>query len=184
VTHAATESHYKGRLAEVKVLGQFAAWGCEVAPVLGENTSCDLLALRAGNPCAYRVEVKAASFRGKSRWPVATIGGGGGSSGGNRKHTPIDTDRFDILAVYCEEWDLVFAWWASQIDVKHSWTLTRERQAAAITDGAELDLVEVAVMEEREVGGLCLCGVCGAMHSDARPSLADSADHSLADSGM
>src|SRR5688572_22292462 len=102
VTYQSHSSHIKGRLAEVKALAHFTSWGCEVAPVLGDNTSCDMVVLYDGMP--LRVEVKSGVLRKGSKVPMATLGSK------KTRSMPVDVGRFDLLAVYLDAEDTVMVW--------------------------------------------------------------------------
>lgn len=154
----ADEKHIKGRLAEVKALAHFASWGCEVAPVLGDNTSCDLVVLKDGVP--FRVEVKSAQTPGKRRVnPAVTV-----SSNTHRRadgtlpNKDVDLSKFDLLASYVPGEDKVYVWRSRDIEAKKTFTLTDERKKLSIQSGD--DLVESAVTREGHLDGLCLCREC------------------------
>lgn len=153
----ADEKHAKGRLAEVKALAHFASWGCEVAPVLGDNTSCDLVVLKDGTP--FRVEVKSAQAPTSRRTnPSVTL-----SSNTHRRasgllpNKPVDLSKFDLLAIYDPTQDKVYVWRSNSIEVKKTFSLTEERRSQSL--GSE-DLVEGPSPAERHLDGLCLCRDC------------------------
>lgn len=161
----ADEKHAKGRLAELKALTHFAAWGCEVAPVLGDNTTCDLVVLYEGRP--YRVEVKSAQApSARRRNPAVTI-----SSNTHRRadgrlpNKPVDLSKFDLLAVYVPTEDDVLVWASSSIEgTKKTFTLTEKRRKLALRSAD--DLVESSDMGERHLEGLCLCRECAPSKGD------------------
>lgn len=160
----ADEKHAKGRLAEVKALAHFAAWGCEVAPVLGDNTSCDLVVLKDGRP--FRVEVKSgqAPTGKRSNLAVTISSNTHRRSDGSLPNKAVDTRKFDLLAIYDPQADEVLVWRSGELGCKKTFTVTEERREQALKSGE--DLVEGTGMAERRVGGLCLCGLCGSMHPD------------------
>lgn len=144
MTYHSHSSHVKGRLAEVKALSHFTEWGCEVAPVLGDNTSCDMVVLYGGMP--LRVEVKAGVLRKGSRVPMATLGSK------KTRSLPVDVGRFDLLAVYLDAEDAVMVWDSSVINVAYTWTVTEARREEALK--GEADLVESANLARQRLAGL------------------------------
>lgn len=150
--------HAKGRLAEVKALAHFASWGCEVAPVLGDNTSCDLVVLKDGQP--LRVEVKSAQAPTTRRCnPSVTISSNTHRrAGGSLPNKPVDLSKFDLLAIYVPDEDQVLVWRSSSIEVKKTFSLTEERRGMALKSGE--DLVESADTRQGHLDGLCLSREC------------------------
>jgi hypothetical protein len=144
MTYTSHSSHIKGRLAEVKALSHFTTWGCEVASVLGDNTSCDMIILHNGLP--LRVEVKAGVVRKNSKAPMATIGSK------KSRSLPVDTDRFDLLAVYLDSEDVVLVWNAADVDVSYTWTVTEARRDIALK--GEADLVASTDLMQRRMAAL------------------------------
>lgn len=154
----ADEKHHKGRLAEVKALAHFASWGCEVAPVLGDNTSCDLVILKDGKP--FRVEVKSAQRpgRGRKSYAVTISSNTHRRADGSLPNKVVDTSKFDLLAIYLPDDDQVLVWMAGDIETTKTFSITEERRAVALESGD--DLVEGPGLGTRRVEGLCLCREC------------------------
>lgn len=155
----ADEKHAKGRLAEVKALAHFAAWGCEVAPVLGDNTTCDLVVLKDGKP--FRVEVKSGQVpKGRRTNLAVTISSNTHRrANGDLPNKAVDLSKFDLLAIYDPVYDEVLVWRSRDLDCKKTFTVTEERRATALKSGD--DLVESPSPNGvRHLGGLCLCRDC------------------------
>jgi hypothetical protein len=144
MTYQSHETHIKGRLAEAKAVAHFTEWGCEVATVMGDNTSCDMIILSNGIP--LRVEVKAGVVRKGSKLPMATLGSK------KSKSLPVDINRFDLLAVYIDSEDQVLVWDSVDIDVDYTWTVTEARRETALK--GEADLVESTGLVWHRMAGL------------------------------
>jgi hypothetical protein len=172
VTYQSFAGHVKGRLAEVKALAHFTEWGCEVASVMGDNTSCDMIILRDGFP--LRVEVKAGVVRKGSKVPMATLGSK------KTRSIPVDTNRFDLLAVYLDSEDQVLVWNSEDIDVNYTWTVTEARRSIALK--GEADLVESTNMVRGRLAGLHLSSYPRAMQTAALTAALFPAEPTLAGS--
>lgn len=172
MTYQSHETAIKGRLAEAKAVAHFAEWGCEVALVMGDNTSCDMIILSNGIP--LRVEVKAGVVRKGSKVPMATLGSK------KSKSLPVDTSRFDLLAIYLDSEDRVLVWDAVDIDVSYTWTVTEARRETALK--GEADLVESTALAWHRMAGLYERGDPRIMPSAGWPFAEGPAEDGLADS--